>query len=75
MSEERGELSGLVIGLALGAMVGAVLGILFAPGPGTETRGKLREAMEDLPEKAKKVADRVKERFAKKESEEQPPIL
>ena len=50
MSEEKGELKGMLIGLMLGAAVGTVLGILIAPASGSETRQKLKTALEDIPE-------------------------
>ena len=69
MSEERGELKGMLIGLLLGAAVGTVLGILIAPATGSETRHKLKAAMDDLPEKAKETTARVKDFIRRKKEE------
>ena len=35
----------LITGIALGLVVGATVALLFAPGPGTRTRRKLRRAV------------------------------
>jgi len=69
MSEERGEMKGMLIGLLLGAAVGTVLGILIAPAAGSETRHKLKNALEELPEKAKRTTARVKDFIRHKKEE------
>jgi gas vesicle protein len=44
--------------LVLGAAAGAVLGLMFAPGPGTELRKKIKDNTEDLiDELAEKIND------------------
>ena len=73
MSEEKGELKGMLLGLLLGAAIGTALGILLAPAAGSETRRKLKTALEDLPEKTKRTTARVKDfiRHKKEEIEEE----
>ncbi len=69
MSEERGELKGMLIGLLIGAAVGTALGMLIAPATGSETRHKLKAALDDLPEKAKETTSRVKNFIRRKKEE------
>ena len=69
MSEEKGELKGMLIGLMLGAAVGTVLGILIAPAAGNETRRKLKNALQELPEKTKRTTARVKDFIRRKKEE------
>jgi gas vesicle protein len=69
MSEEKGELKGMLIGLMLGAAVGTVLGILIAPASGSETRRKLKNTLEELPDKAKSTTARVKDFIRRKKEE------
>jgi len=44
-------------GAFFGALVGAVLGVLYAPGPGEETRKKLKVAHDEYSVKGKKLLD------------------
>lgn len=48
-------------GAFFGFLVGAVVGVLFAPGPGDETRKKLKEAHDEYSEKGKKLIASTKE--------------
>ena len=59
MSEERGQVKGLIVGLALGTILGAVFGVLFAPAEGKETRSKVKGFLDELPEKAKELGEKV----------------
>ena len=55
---------------ALGVVVGATLGVLFAPKSGKETREDLKNAFDDLLEKAKNIkAEDVKASIEKKVKE------
>ncbi len=55
---------------ALGVVVGATLGVLFAPKSGKETREDLKNAFDDLVEKAKNIkAEDVKAAIEKKVQE------
>ena len=55
---------------ALGVVVGATLGVLFAPKSGKETREDLKNAFDDLLEKAKNMkAEDVKASIEKKVKE------
>ncbi len=47
----------IVIALLAGVAVGATLGILFAPESGSETREKLNNALKDLGDSIKDLAD------------------
>ena len=59
-----------VAGVAVGAAVGAGLGVLFAPKSGKETREDLKNAFDDLVEKAKGIkAEDVKAAIEKKVQE------
>ena len=60
MADDRGGKE-LVAGLALGLVVGAVLGLLFAPESGEQTRIKIREAAEKVPDKLKDAWKKCKE--------------
>jgi hypothetical protein len=53
----QGESSGeFVAGFLFGAFVGAVLALLFAPTPGEELRGQLREKGIELKERAAELS-------------------
>jgi gas vesicle protein len=47
----------IVIALLAGVAMGATLGILFAPESGSETREKLNNALKDLGDSIKDLAD------------------
>lgn len=49
MNIKSGEFIG---GLLVGALTGAVIGLLFAPEPGEELRGQIKERASDLKERA-----------------------
>jgi gas vesicle protein len=55
MSEETGKIKGLIVGLILGV----VLGVLFAPAEGKETRKKVKDFLDELPDKTKEQGEKV----------------
>lgn len=58
----QGESSGeFVAGFLFGAFVGAVLALLFAPTPGEELRGQLREKGIELKERAAELSHEASE--------------
>jgi gas vesicle protein len=58
----QGESSGeFVAGFLFGAFVGAVLALLFAPAPGEELRGQLREKSIELKERAAELSHEASE--------------
>ena len=61
MSDETGKMKGMLRCLMLGAAVGTVLGLMIAPASGSETRRKLKNALEDLLEKTKITTAQVKD--------------
>jgi gas vesicle protein len=69
MAQEKNEIGGLLAGLAIGTLIGTIVGLLIAPEPGEVTRRKLKYAMEELPEKAKKASKKVRDLLQKKECE------
>lgn len=50
--------SKIVVALLTGVAVGAVLGVLFAPESGSETRERLSNALNDLGDSIKDLADK-----------------
>ncbi len=53
---DRNTLTTVLAGIGLGAIVGAAVALLFAPKAGTETRDDVCSSLEDLKDKAEKVA-------------------
>jgi len=47
----------VVAGAVIGLVVGGALALLFAPKPGTELRGDLNEAVDDLRDRAERLID------------------
>ncbi|HNQ36294.1 MAG TPA: YtxH domain-containing protein [bacterium] len=72
MAEENGEMKGLLLGLALGTVLGAVLGVILAPASGKETRGRIKDVWDTLPEKTRRTVDKIREKLQKKEDEGLP---
>ena len=52
--------TGLGIGLLVGMVAGIAAGLLYAPRPGSETRGQIRERATDLGEKARDRFNRIR---------------
>lgn len=57
MDENNGGSSGVLVGFLVGAVVGAVVGLLLAPGSGSETRRRLRDAADKLGEEGRRRYD------------------
>ncbi len=53
---DRNVLVSVLAGVGLGALVGAAVALLFAPKAGTETRDDVRHTLDDLKDKAERVA-------------------
>lgn len=56
MSDHEGGVGAFMLGVALGAL----LGLVFAPGPGDETRTKLARRMRNLRDLAEETVDDVR---------------
>jgi len=64
MSEkEKG--AAFAMGILAGTAVGLAVGLLYAPRPGTETRGILKEKTEDAKHKAADIIQEARERAKK----------
>ena len=63
MSEKDTGFS-FTVGFILGAVAGVAIGFLYAPGPGKETRARLKEKAEEAREKVTEVAEKAKEAAA-----------
>lgn len=61
------SVNGSAMGFLTGALIGAGLALLLAPASGSETRKRLGETAkrlrEDMPEKARHIADRARSAF------------
>lgn len=66
--------SGFAVGLVVGAVLGLVVGVLFAPGPGAETRALLKEKAEVARERAAEVVQKVRETAAESAKKAQAKI-
>lgn len=61
MSNERGFSAGAVIlAFLVGGIAGAATALLLAPQSGKETRAKIGDLAEDVSDKAKELAEKVK---------------
>ena len=63
---KESTLSGFGVGFLVGAIVGVAIGLLYAPRPGSETRGMLKEMSAEATDKAKGTASELKERVAQR---------
>jgi gas vesicle protein len=57
--DDNGMAKGLIIGFLAGAVIGGAVGILYAPKPGTETRGMLRDRAMEVKDRVIEAKDRV----------------
>jgi gas vesicle protein len=66
MSDEFKGCSGsaVVLSFILGGLVGAAMAILYAPGEGSQTRGKLKDLTEEMKEKSGQLSEEWKEKAA-----------
>lgn len=64
--EKESSFSGFGIGLLVGAIVGVAIGLLYAPRPGSETRGMLKEMSEATVDQAKGTAAELKEKMSQR---------
>ena len=56
--------SAVVLSFILGGLVGAAMAVLYAPGEGTQTRGKLKDLTEEMKEKSGQLSEEWKEKAA-----------
>jgi gas vesicle protein len=65
MSKEETSGGSFIAGFAIGAMMGAAVALLYAPGPGEETRRRLTETARETRERARAAARRGSELLRK----------
>ena len=66
MSNDNRGFSGsaVVLSFILGGVVGAAMAVLYAPGEGTQTRGKLKDLTDEMKEKSGHLSEEWKEKAA-----------
>ncbi len=57
---ERGGGSGILLSFLLGGAIGGILGVLYAPGPGEETRRKIKYYADEAADKAVEKMQQVR---------------
>ncbi len=61
MTHHESSASGLLVAFALGALAGAAVALLYAPGPGDETRRKLAERAREGRQRAESMVRESRE--------------
>lgn len=69
--DERATYSSSLVSFLLGGLAGAGLALLFAPGPGRETRGAVRRRVQGGVDAARGLKDRVVHRGRELQDEAQ----
>jgi len=72
MSKDETSGGSFIAGFAIGALLGAAVALLYAPGPGEDTRRRVTERAREAGERARAAARRGSEMFRDRNRSEPP---